>query len=180
MGHAVVRVIYTRLHHEPFEPEAKEWEFLQRVLFRASTGVPPGFYSNETGLASAGIPAVVDQHDRTIDAVSIPRFRRCVVEKPDAGVEHGFWRTLDELIGGQRSGMAMFARIVLRRLEAPGHSRFAAQDELGDGHAGDRGSSSPDIVGWLAPPSSAVSMRLAIGACWWQPATSLICVIRRQ
>jgi len=122
------RVIYTRLHHEPFEPETKDWEF-------PSTGPLSG--------ANGALPWIVFERDRARFEQEFPQwsieliaplmpFRYLVsggvsLRSLMPGWTTGFWRSLDELVGGQRGGMAMFARIVLRRLESAGHSTIRGE-----------------------------------------------------
>jgi SAM-dependent methyltransferase len=114
------RVIYTRLHHESFQPEARSWEF-------SSAGPLSG--------ANGALPWILFERDRARFEEEFPQwsieliaplmpFRYLI----SGGVSlrslmpawsTAFWRNLDELIGAQNG---MFARIVLRRLEEPAHS----------------------------------------------------------
>ena len=108
------KLIYTRLHHEPFRPEAAEWEF-------PSTGPLSG--------ANGALPWIVFQRDRAIFEREFPAWR---IERVDpimpiryllsGGVSMRSllpgWMHLPvatfEHLAGQRA--AMFAHIVLRRL----------------------------------------------------------------
>lgn len=112
-------LVYTRLHHEPFRPNAPEWEF-------ASSGPLSG--------ANGALPWILFERDRA-------RFER---EFPDWVVESvtpmmpfryllsggvslrsfmpawsaSFWRAIEALVERRGMHMAMFARIVLRRRRA--------------------------------------------------------------
>ena len=112
------RLIYTRLHHEPFEPDASDWEF-------PSTGPLSG--------ANGALPWILFERDR-------PQFER---EFPQWSIESiapsmpfrylvsggislrslmpawssALWRALEGAMGGCSARMAMFACIRLRRVE---------------------------------------------------------------
>jgi SAM-dependent methyltransferase len=108
------KVIYTRLHHEPFRPDAAEWEF-------PSTGSLSG--------ANGALPWIVFQRDRAIFEREFPQWR---IERVDPmmpiryllsggvsmrslvpGWMYSPVATLEHLAGRRA---AMFAHILLRRL----------------------------------------------------------------
>jgi SAM-dependent methyltransferase len=110
------RLVYTHVHHEPFQPDAAEWTF-------PSTGPLSG--------ANGALPWILFQRDRA-------RFER---EFPGWSIERiepmmpfrylvsggvslrnltpewttAFWRGLERLMGGASQRMAMFALIILRK-----------------------------------------------------------------
>lgn len=109
-------LIYTRLHHEPFQPNALEWEF-------PTTGPLSG--------ANGALPWIIFARDRaqfeqefpewTIDTIkpNLP-FRYLV----SGGVSlrslvpawsSGLWRGLENALEPWMDKLAMFAQIVLRR-----------------------------------------------------------------
>jgi SAM-dependent methyltransferase len=114
------RVVYTRLHHEPFEPEATHWEF-------PSTGPLSG--------ANGALPWILFERDRVRFEQEFPQwsieliaplmpFRYLVsggvsLRTLMPGWSTGFWSNLEKLMGVQCRRMAMFALIVLRRVEGP-------------------------------------------------------------
>jgi SAM-dependent methyltransferase len=114
------RVVYTRLHHEPFQPEARNWEF-------PSTGPLSG--------ANGALPWILFERDRARFEQEFPQwsieliaplmpFRYLVsggvsLRTLMPGWSTAFWSHLEKLMGVQCCRMAMFARIVLRRLEEP-------------------------------------------------------------
>jgi len=111
--------IYTRLHHEPFHPDAPGWEF-------ASTGPLSG--------ANGTLPWILFARDRARFERELPTWSVELIEPfmpfryvVSGGVSlrtlmpgwtSGFWSRFEELMGGAAVRMAMFARIVLRRSQA--------------------------------------------------------------
>ncbi len=110
------RFIYTRLHHEPFEPEVGAWEF-------PSSGPLSG--------ANSALPWMVFERDRTQFEREFPQWRILTIELNTPfrylvsggvsmrqlmpGWSFGAWRTLERLFQPAMGRLAMFARIVLRR-----------------------------------------------------------------
>jgi SAM-dependent methyltransferase len=115
------RLVYTRLHHEPFEPEADRWEF-------PSTGPLSG--------ANGALPWILFDRDRLQFEREFPQwsigsispsmpFRYLLsggvsLRNLMPGWSSTFWRGLEGAMGSWASRMAMFATIVLRRV-ANGH-----------------------------------------------------------
>jgi hypothetical protein len=107
------RLIYTRLHHEPFRPEADEWSF------------PPG---GPLSGANGALPYILFQRDRDVFEREFPRWtiERLQPFMPlrylvSGGVSMrslvpGFSfapiKAVERLLGPK---MAMFAHVVLRR-----------------------------------------------------------------
>lgn len=112
------RLVYNRLHHEPFEPDARNWEF-------ASTGPLSG--------ANGALPWILFERDRTRFAHEFPQwsiesvaplmpFRYLLsggisLRTLMPGWSSAFWAGVENLMGVRARRMAMFARVVLRRLE---------------------------------------------------------------
>lgn len=113
------RFVYRRLHPEPFDPRAESWEFTS-----------PGPLSGANG----ALPWIVFRRDRGIFHAEFPLLRVQAIEPMmpflyllsggvsfrsfQPGWTFPFWRSLERLLEAMRSDMAMFARIVLRRIEA--------------------------------------------------------------
>jgi SAM-dependent methyltransferase len=113
------RLIYTRLHHEPFRPEAAEWEF-------PSSGPLSG--------ANSALPWIVFERDRqqfedefsewNIQAITpMMPFRYLVsggisLRSLSPDWSFGLWRGLEVALQPWMDRLAMFARIVLRRTDA--------------------------------------------------------------
>jgi hypothetical protein len=112
------RQIYTRLHHEPFRPEVKEWEF-------PSTGPLSG--------ANGALPWIIFERDRVQFEREFPMwqirtinpimpFRYLVsggvsLRSLMPGYTFRFWRGLENLLHPWMGRLAMFAQIVLQRTD---------------------------------------------------------------
>jgi hypothetical protein len=111
------RQIYTRLHHEPFEPKAVDWHF-------ASTG--------PLSAANGALPWILFERDRAEFARQFPSWRIKSI-KPmmpfrylwSGGVSmravmpgwsFGTWRLVEKLLEPWMDTWAMFARIVLVKI----------------------------------------------------------------
>lgn len=113
-------VIYGRLHHEPFDPRTREWEFL-------STGPLSG--------ANGALPWILFQRDRTQFEREFPawQIRQIELQMPfryivsggvsmrslSPGWTYVGWSALERLTQPWAASLAMFARIVLQRSNDP-------------------------------------------------------------
>jgi SAM-dependent methyltransferase len=108
--------VYTRLHHEPFTPEAKDWGF-------ASEGPLSG--------ANGALPWIVFERDRPIFEMEFPGLAIEQI-KPFLplryllsggvgmrslmpGFLHSFWAGVERLLSPFNRRLGMFALVVLRR-----------------------------------------------------------------
>jgi SAM-dependent methyltransferase len=110
------QLIYTRLHHEPFRPEAIEWEF------------PP---SGPLSGANGALPWIIFARDRAQFAREFPMwqiesitlmmpFRYLIsggvsLRSLMPGWSFGFWRWLESQLMPWMDNLAMFGQVVLRR-----------------------------------------------------------------
>lgn len=110
------QLVYTRLHHEPFQPEAKEWEFPQ-------TGPLSG--------ANGALPHIIFARDRLQFEREFPMWRVHAIEPmmPFSYLVSGgvslrslmpgwsfrLWRGLENLLQPAIDNLAMFAQILLIR-----------------------------------------------------------------
>jgi SAM-dependent methyltransferase len=110
------QLVYTRLHHEPFEPEAKEWEF-------PKTGPLSG--------ANGALPHIIFARDRLEFEREFPMWQIHAIEPmmPFSYLVSGgvslrslmpgwsfrLWRGLEDLLEPAINNLAMFAQIVLIR-----------------------------------------------------------------
>jgi len=108
--------VYTRLHHEPFLPAAREWEI-------AAGGPLSG--------ANGALPWILFQRDRERFAREAPAWRVRAIEPimpfrylVSGGISmrglmpaasHPLWRGLERGLAPLRHQLAMFARVVLER-----------------------------------------------------------------
>jgi SAM-dependent methyltransferase len=110
------RFVYTRLHHEPFQPEALSWE------------LPIG---GPVSGANGALPWIIFDRDRLKFEQDFPQWRIELI-KPimpfryllSGGVafrslapsrSFGLWRQLENAVARWNNQLAMFAQIVLRR-----------------------------------------------------------------
>jgi SAM-dependent methyltransferase len=112
------RMIYTRVHHEPFDPGAREWEF-------AASGPLSG--------ANGALPYILFARDRAQFEREFPMWRidsmklmmpfcylvsgGLSMRSVMPGWSFKFWRALENLLQPFESKLAMFACIVLYRNE---------------------------------------------------------------
>lgn len=112
------RLVYKHLHHEPFHPEAAEWEF-------PSTG--------PLSSANSALPWIVFERDRTQFEQEFPEwqiktialtmpFRYLVsggasLRSLMPGWTFGLWQLLESTLNPWMDKLAMFAKIVLQKIK---------------------------------------------------------------
>jgi len=112
------RLVYSRLHHEPFQPDVRHWEFPQ---------------SGPLSGANSALPWIVFKRDRVQFEQKFPEWRirdiqpcmpfRYLVSGGVSmrslmpGWTFGFWRFLERLLRPWMGSLAMFSRIVLVRTD---------------------------------------------------------------
>jgi SAM-dependent methyltransferase len=112
------RVVYTRFHHEPFQPAAAEWEF-------PAVGPLSG--------ANGALPWIVFERDRAQFEREFPEWKLALVRPMmpfryllSGGISlrslmpactFGLWRGVEGLLSRWMSRIAMFVQIVLERRE---------------------------------------------------------------
>jgi SAM-dependent methyltransferase len=117
------RFVYTRLHHEPFQPGALEWTF-------PSSGPLSG--------ANAALPWIIFQRDRAKFSAEFPQYSIEQVRpflpfrylasgglgsrSLMPGFTHGAWATLERALQSQMHRIAMFAFISLGKPTTPSFS----------------------------------------------------------
>lgn len=122
------RWVYTRLHHEPYHPEAERWEF-------PSAGPLSG--------ANGALPWIVFERDRARFTAEHPQWRIVSIRRMmpfryllSGGVTYrslmpGWtfpaWRLLEAALQPFSHQLAMFAQIVLQRTDAAYHSSYHSQ-----------------------------------------------------
>src|SRR6185295_11685999 len=110
------RLVYTGLHHEPFLPEAREWEF------------PAG---GPLSRANGALPWILFQRDRERFDRAAPAWQILSIEPimplrylAAGGISlrslmpasaYPLWRGIERLLSPLSARSAMFARIILRR-----------------------------------------------------------------
>ncbi len=114
------RVIYTRLHHEPFRPNATEWEF-------PASGPLSG--------ANGALPWILFSRDRAQFETEFPQWRIERIERMmpfrylvsggvsmrslTPGWSYPLWKGFEAALAPAGGALAMFAHIVVRRTDVP-------------------------------------------------------------
>jgi Methylase involved in ubiquinone/menaquinone biosynthesis len=112
------RFVYTRLHHEPFQPDARSWEL-------PTTGPLSG--------ANGALPWIIFARDQAQFKQALPQWRIELI-KPimpfryllsggvslralSPGWSFGLWRQVENALDSLRNLLSMFAQVRLRRLD---------------------------------------------------------------
>ena len=111
-------LVYTQLHHEPFDPKVKEWEF-----------PASGPLSGENG----ALPYILFERDRLQFEREFPMWQIQTIKlmmpfcyllsggvsmrSLMPGSSFKCWRTLENLLRPQMNNLAMFAYVVLQKKE---------------------------------------------------------------
>ena len=110
------RLVYERLHHEPFQPDVRGWEFWQGGPLSGANGALPWIiFHRDRGQFEREFP---EWQIREIHPI-MP-FRYLVsggvsMRSLMPGWTFGFWRWLETFLRPWMGSLAMFARIVLVR-----------------------------------------------------------------
>ena len=111
------RLIYSKLHHEPFRPDSQEWEFPQRgPLSGANVALPWIIFQRDRKRFESEFS---QWHLRTVKLM-MP-FSYIVsggvsLRSLSPGWSYGLWRTLEHTFRPLMPRLAMFAQIVLQKL----------------------------------------------------------------
>jgi SAM-dependent methyltransferase len=110
------RWVYTRFHHEPFNPQSRDWEFPLRGPLSGANGAMPWiiFHRDRT------------QFEKEFPQWQIRSIRPCMplryllsggvsLRSLMPGFTFGFWRGLEWILDPWRDSLAMFAQITLIR-----------------------------------------------------------------
>jgi SAM-dependent methyltransferase len=110
------RLVYSRLHHEPFQPAARQWEFESEGPLSGANGALPWIvfcrdrkhFANEFHhLHISSIEPMMPVRYLLSGGVSLISFQ--------PGWTFGFWRLLESLLTRWMDKCAMFSKIVLTR-----------------------------------------------------------------
>lgn len=110
------RLIYTRLHHEPFCPEMAVWEFPMRGPLSGANGALPWImFERDRAQFAHEFP---EWHIQSIDRLMPLRYLvsgGVSLRSLMPGCTFGLWQGFEKLLQPWMDKVAMFARIVLRR-----------------------------------------------------------------
>ncbi len=113
------RLIYTRLHNEPFDPTAKDWSFPSGGPLSGANGALPWImFWRDRSLFQREFPMwqILDIHPMMplLYLVSGGVSMRQLMP----GWSFGFWSGMEKLVSLKANPPAMFAQIVLKRVES--------------------------------------------------------------
>jgi SAM-dependent methyltransferase len=115
------RLIYTHLHHEPFDPQAEDWSFpSEGPLSGANGALPWMLFARDLAQFNREFPQL-----RLVSVQAFMPFRYLVsggVSMRDLmpGWSFGWWRAAENLLQPWMNTWAMFAQVVLERTAEKG------------------------------------------------------------
>ena len=110
------RVVYTRFHHEPFDPEAEDWEFPPgRPLSAANGALPWIVFQRDRSIFTREFPELEIEHIKPVMPLSYLLSGGASMRSFMAGALYGPWRAVDRLMESICSESAMFGVIVLAK-----------------------------------------------------------------
>jgi SAM-dependent methyltransferase len=122
------RFVYTRLHHEPFHPEIQSWELPTRGPLSGANGALPWIiFARDRRQFEREFP------EWKIEFIKpIMPFRYLVsggisLRGLTPGWSFGLWRQIENTLACWSTELAMFAQIVLRRVDNPTSMRLSTK-----------------------------------------------------
>ncbi len=110
------RVVYTKLHHEPFDAEAEDWEFPPgRPLSAANGALPWIVFQRDREIFTREFPELVIESIAPIMPLSYLLSGGVSMRSIMPGALYGPWRAVERLMERLCSNSAMFAAIVLSK-----------------------------------------------------------------
>jgi SAM-dependent methyltransferase len=111
------RFVYTRLHHEPFDPEAASWEFpASGPLSGANTAMPWILFARDRRQFEREFPHWQIEFIRPIMPFRYLLSGGVSLRGLAPGWSFGFWSEIERALSPWQNQLAMFAQIILRRL----------------------------------------------------------------
>ena len=111
------RVVYTKLHHEPFDPDAKEWAFDPgRPLSDANGALPWIVFARDRKLFANRFPALRIEMIKPLMPMRYLVSGGVSMRSLSPGWTYSAWKKIDEALTRLSPETAMFALIVVRRI----------------------------------------------------------------
>jgi hypothetical protein len=111
--------VYSRLHHEWFDPRADSWEFPEEgPLSSANSALPWILFQRDRNIFEKEFP---EWHIERIEPIMPFRYvlsGGVSMRSFAPGWSFGMWRRLESILSPWMNSLAMFARIGLRRKES--------------------------------------------------------------
>jgi len=113
------RVVYSHLHHEPFDPESPVWEFPRTGPLSGANGALPWIvFGRDRKQFEGDFPEWEVRTVRPFMPVRYLISGGLSLRSLMPGWSFGFWRVCENALGPLRSKCGMFALIVLERVVA--------------------------------------------------------------
>jgi SAM-dependent methyltransferase len=141
------RLVYRRLHHEPFDPEAPRWRRAPGGPLSAANGALPWIlFRRDLGRFESELPQW-----RLERVLPMMPFRYLLsggvsMRSLAPGWSFGAWTGLERLLAPAMGSLAMFAHIVLRRTAVPAAAHLRSRKSACAPAQGDTG-----LAGGSAP-----------------------------
>jgi SAM-dependent methyltransferase len=110
------KFVYTRLHHEPFEPNSAEWTFPpQGPLSGANIAMPWIVFERDRAKFEAEFPELSVEKIRPLMPFRYLVSGGVAMRNLMPGFTHSSWLGLENLLKNQMSRLGMFAFVAIRR-----------------------------------------------------------------
>jgi SAM-dependent methyltransferase len=107
-------VVYRRLHHEPFEPEAARWEFPATGPLSGANGALPWIvFARDRAVFEREFPALHIRFIQPMMPISYLLSGGVSLRSLMPGFTYHLWRALEKSVGAVTDSLAMFAIIVV-------------------------------------------------------------------
>lgn len=110
------RVVYTKLHHEPFDPRATDWRFPERGPLSGANGALPWIiFQRDRARFERDYPLLKIRKTRPIMPVRYLVSGGISMRSLTPGWSHGLWKAAEALTAPASGLVGMFAHVVVER-----------------------------------------------------------------
>ena len=110
------KIVYTRLHHEPFDPNSAEWTFPPRgPLSGANNAMPWIVFERDRARFEAEFPELSVEKIRPFMPFRYLVSGGVTMRNLMPGFTHGAWLGLENLLKSQMPRLGLFAFVAIRR-----------------------------------------------------------------
>jgi SAM-dependent methyltransferase len=109
--------IYAHLHHEPFDPSVKDWDFPKRGPLSGANGALPWImFSRDSLIFQSEFPMWEMVSIRLLNPLAYLLSGGVSMRQLMPGWSFNFWSKVEKLLSFKSTSSAMFAHIVLRKI----------------------------------------------------------------